>query len=653
MSYTKLTDFTVKDALLSGNPAKVIRGVEFDAEFNAIVDADALNTKASTLAASSGASLVGYLPAGTGAVATTVQAKLRECVSVKDFGAVGDGVTNDRAAVQAAIDASLSVFFPAGTYFISPYVTLREGSRITGAGIESTRIIAPRPSAESIGGLYANSGAAGTQLGGIELRDFEIDGQVSTLFFSEFRHLISLNGVKDSIIERVKFSGFRGDGLYIGSGITGGDERHNSNVTVQNCVFDGVTSDNRNGISVIDGDGIFILNNTFRNCTKSTMPGPIDIEPDGSAFTVIRNISVIGNRIESFGGLLGIAFYLDAGATTTKISDVIIKDNYIKGAVLAGSTGIRVSTAETITSAIAPMGIVIDSNVIDSSTGASMYPFFVSNVRGVAITNNTFSSGTVGIIGDTTTATQTIMDVVCENNHFYKNGNVHGALTIASADNVTVNNNVIQAPNNGTSTIGMRLLGDGVTTVSSRVNITNNVFIKGASQTISIGVSGHTVDATTNTQTGNRDVGGSLTNQFAADYGNADYSPFGTFTPVVRDAAAGTAATAAISSGRYTRFGRMVFFEIQLNDINTAGLTAGNSMFITGLPFASNATFNAPCMVGRSNVAATTGAVWAIISPSTTYLNLVNGTTITGALALVSSITSGAGDLYISGSYSV
>ena len=68
------------------------------------------------LAASGGSNLVGFLQAGTGAVATTVQTKLRESVSVKDFGAVGNGVADDTAAIQAAINTGYSLTFPAGIY---------------------------------------------------------------------------------------------------------------------------------------------------------------------------------------------------------------------------------------------------------------------------------------------------------------------------------------------------------------------------------------------------------------------------------------------------------------------------------------------------------------------------------------------------------
>ena len=57
-----------------------------------------------------------FTQTGTGATTTTVDSKLKEVVSVKDFGAVGDGVTDDTTAIAAAITASKVVTFPAGTY---------------------------------------------------------------------------------------------------------------------------------------------------------------------------------------------------------------------------------------------------------------------------------------------------------------------------------------------------------------------------------------------------------------------------------------------------------------------------------------------------------------------------------------------------------
>jgi len=59
---------------------------------------------------------VTFLHAGTGAVTRTAQAKMRDVVSVLDFGADPTGATDSTTAIQAAINTGFAIEFPAGNY---------------------------------------------------------------------------------------------------------------------------------------------------------------------------------------------------------------------------------------------------------------------------------------------------------------------------------------------------------------------------------------------------------------------------------------------------------------------------------------------------------------------------------------------------------
>jgi hypothetical protein len=85
----------------------------------------------------SNAENVVYDPPFTGAVSTNVEAKLAQNVNVKDFGATGNGSTDDTAAIQAALNASTIVFFPQGNYLTSG-ITLNQNQKIYGFGSSLT-----------------------------------------------------------------------------------------------------------------------------------------------------------------------------------------------------------------------------------------------------------------------------------------------------------------------------------------------------------------------------------------------------------------------------------------------------------------------------------------------------------------------------------
>lgn len=89
-------------------------------------------------------------------------------INVKDFGAVGDGVVDDTAAIQAAIDSALRlgydatanqpestyssqvVYFPAGEYLVSSIIVDRSGIRLVGAGRSNSVIVGSSTTANTV-----------------------------------------------------------------------------------------------------------------------------------------------------------------------------------------------------------------------------------------------------------------------------------------------------------------------------------------------------------------------------------------------------------------------------------------------------------------------------------------------------------------------
>ena len=85
---------------------------------------------------------VTFLQSGTGAVTRSGQSKMRDVVSVKDFGAVGDGAADDTVAIQAAMNiGAREIRFPAGTYKITSTITWTGPRDLVGDGPKSTELL--------------------------------------------------------------------------------------------------------------------------------------------------------------------------------------------------------------------------------------------------------------------------------------------------------------------------------------------------------------------------------------------------------------------------------------------------------------------------------------------------------------------------------
>ncbi len=141
---------------------------------------------------------VTFLQAGIGAVTRSVQSRLRDTVSVKDFGAVGDGVTDDTAAIQAALTQGKFVFLPQGTYLITAPIDLKTYAQagLIGESYMLTKIKAGA-AMTSVIDLYDTTDIyAG--IAEYKIYDIDLDGDSLATYgmHIRYRHQIDARGVR-------------------------------------------------------------------------------------------------------------------------------------------------------------------------------------------------------------------------------------------------------------------------------------------------------------------------------------------------------------------------------------------------------------------------------------------------------------------------
>lgn len=263
--------------------------------------------------------------------------KLRETVSVKDFGAAGDGVTDDTAAIQNALNAGAgnAVFFPSGTYKVSKAASpnanavflVSANTLVYGVG-KASRII-QTDGAASVASIFVNKnydtiGGFGAD-GNIVYQDLYLDGG----------NLIGICHSENTLVQRV----YGGNHHYHFVDICG-----SKNTTVRDCVHENALALNNLGQAVIqiDGtsvygipgaftdntgcDGVYIYNNRLKQVSDPSLVIQLCHARDCD----YKNIEIIGNTLDGchqLGGNEVSIVSIDSNYVGVTLDNVKIKDN--------------------------------------------------------------------------------------------------------------------------------------------------------------------------------------------------------------------------------------------------------------------------------------------------------------------------------------
>jgi hypothetical protein len=96
---------------------------------------------------------------------------------VQTYGAVGDGTTDDTAAIQSAIDATPAnggvVFFPPGTYKVVATLNIDKPLEILGSGPHATVVSSAHATNNAFETSYSLSGSGNAKVRPVIFRAFD------------------------------------------------------------------------------------------------------------------------------------------------------------------------------------------------------------------------------------------------------------------------------------------------------------------------------------------------------------------------------------------------------------------------------------------------------------------------------------------------
>lgn len=145
------------------------------------------------------------------------------------------------------------------------------------------------------------------------------------------------------------------------------------------------------------------------------------------------------------------------------------------------------------------------------------------------------------------------------------------------------------------------------------------------------------------------------TQSASSDANTLDDYEEGTWNATFADAISG-GNTSTTGSGDYTKVGRLVTANFSLDAISTAGLTAGNSIYIQGLPFVSGEEYQGAFLtyrVGRNAATVSSAMILGTGSSSLQFNLFTTNSATTDLHLLVSDLVSGTSSIYGSITYRV